>query len=279
MPTMRVYTLMGADGRPYRSSVPGTLGGYRRGRLYGRLDCRSALRAISVGDYIRHRVFFLDEATAIAAGYRPCAVCLPETYARWKAARDHDMHPVNGYTRPRSPLIRPADVTAYGELPAPIPYAGPELTSLLGLLTAPRSRIETVTVGHSRDDASRATVDAFTEAWQAVGRTVLAVVDWPEEAASWLRAAQRFTRGTPDAWVVAAAPLGWVQMSRRLRHSTGWDPNRTFGFASLAEPCITALAGQGTLDGLRGATGDGGIWKVESDRLTVCPPENEGTVA
>jgi len=30
------------------------------------------------GGYIQHRVFFADEATAIAAGYRPCAACCPE---------------------------------------------------------------------------------------------------------------------------------------------------------------------------------------------------------
>lgn len=82
-----MYTLTGPDGRPYRSPVPGTLGGYRRKRLYGRLDCPSALRAIARGGYIRHRVFFADEATAIAAGYRPCAGCLPERYAHWKATK------------------------------------------------------------------------------------------------------------------------------------------------------------------------------------------------
>lgn len=81
----RTFTLIGADGRPYPSITPGTLGGHRRGRLYGRLDCRSALRALAAGGYRRDRVFFADEATAIAAGYRPCAVCLPEDYGRWKA--------------------------------------------------------------------------------------------------------------------------------------------------------------------------------------------------
>ena len=35
---------------------------------------------------MRQRVFFADEATAIAAGYRPCAVCLPDEYRAWKAA-------------------------------------------------------------------------------------------------------------------------------------------------------------------------------------------------
>ncbi|MET8518227.1 hypothetical protein, partial [Streptomyces sp. NPDC005077] len=83
-----MYTLLGADGLPYRSTTPGTLGGHRRGRLYGRLDCPSALRALARGHYVAHRVFFPDETTAITAGYRPCAVCLPATYARWKQNRE-----------------------------------------------------------------------------------------------------------------------------------------------------------------------------------------------
>jgi methylphosphotriester-DNA--protein-cysteine methyltransferase len=36
------------------------------------------------GHYVRHRVFFADEKTAIAAGYRPCARCLSEAYRAWK---------------------------------------------------------------------------------------------------------------------------------------------------------------------------------------------------
>ncbi|MFJ9690583.1 Ada metal-binding domain-containing protein [Kitasatospora sp. NPDC101183] len=83
----RTYTLTGPEGRPYASATPGTLGGHRPGRRYGRLDCPSALRAIAAGHYVRHRVFFPDEATATAAGYRPCAVCLPEKYRQWKARR------------------------------------------------------------------------------------------------------------------------------------------------------------------------------------------------
>ena len=79
------YTLIGADGKPYASHVPGTLGGHRRNKGYGRLDCRAALGWIAKGHYVRHRVFFADEQTAIRAGYRPCAVCLPERYTDWKA--------------------------------------------------------------------------------------------------------------------------------------------------------------------------------------------------
>jgi len=79
--------LVGPDGRPRVSATPGTLGGHRRLRIYGRLDCPSALRALARGQYVRHRVFFADAATAVAAGYRPCAVCLPDRYAAWARNR------------------------------------------------------------------------------------------------------------------------------------------------------------------------------------------------
>jgi methylphosphotriester-DNA--protein-cysteine methyltransferase len=82
---MKRYTLIGSDAAPYESATPGTLGGHRATRLYGRLDCPSARRALENRGYIRHRVFFADEDTAIAAGYRPCARCLPDRYREWKA--------------------------------------------------------------------------------------------------------------------------------------------------------------------------------------------------
>ncbi len=75
------YILLGADGRPYESATPGVLGGHRRGKIYGRLDCPAALRAIARGGYVRHRVFFASESDARAAGYRPCGVCLRERAA------------------------------------------------------------------------------------------------------------------------------------------------------------------------------------------------------
>ena len=78
------WTLLGADGRLFRSEQPGRLGGHRRSRIYGRLDCPSALRAIARGGYVADRVFFADEPSARAAGFRPCGVCMPAEYARWK---------------------------------------------------------------------------------------------------------------------------------------------------------------------------------------------------
>src|SRR6267378_2541888 len=78
------WTLLGADRKPCQSAVPGSLGGHRRQRIYGRLDCRAAKQAIARGGYVKHRVFFLDGRTAKAAGYRPCAVRMPAEYKVWK---------------------------------------------------------------------------------------------------------------------------------------------------------------------------------------------------
>jgi methylphosphotriester-DNA--protein-cysteine methyltransferase len=81
---VKTYTLTGPDGRPYTSPAAGALGGHRRTKIYGRLDCPAAQRAIARGGYVRYRVFFADEQTAIAAGYRPCGVCCANRYRRWK---------------------------------------------------------------------------------------------------------------------------------------------------------------------------------------------------
>jgi methylphosphotriester-DNA--protein-cysteine methyltransferase len=83
------YLLVGADGKSYASEVRGQWGGHRRTRVYGRLDCPSALSAIARGGYARHRVFFADEATAVAVGYRPCSICCTDRYQAWKAGQSH----------------------------------------------------------------------------------------------------------------------------------------------------------------------------------------------
>ncbi len=72
----RTFTLLGPDGKPYTGDTPGTLGGHRRTKIYGRLDCPGALRWIAKGHYVKHRVFFAGAADARAAGYRPCKVCM-----------------------------------------------------------------------------------------------------------------------------------------------------------------------------------------------------------
>jgi methylphosphotriester-DNA--protein-cysteine methyltransferase len=77
-----VYTLLGADGRPCASENRGTLGGNSRLRIYGKLDCASARNVLGKG-YEEIRVFFADEETAVAAGYRPCGNCMRAQYREW----------------------------------------------------------------------------------------------------------------------------------------------------------------------------------------------------
>ena len=86
--TTETYRLLGPDGVPYESATPGSLGGHAGTRVYGRLDCPNALSFLRRGFEPRHRVFFADEPTAIAAGFRPCGACLRERYRQWKAAED-----------------------------------------------------------------------------------------------------------------------------------------------------------------------------------------------
>lgn len=82
--TQKTYILTGVDNRPYKSEIRGTYGGHRKTKIYGKMDCPAALRAIAKGGYVAQRVFFADEQTAIAAGYRPCSVCMREEYLKWK---------------------------------------------------------------------------------------------------------------------------------------------------------------------------------------------------
>lgn len=78
------YKLLDIKGNIYESDIPGKLGGNKKLKIYGRLDCPSAIRWIEKGYYIPNRVFFEDEEIAILAGYRPCAICMPEEYQKWK---------------------------------------------------------------------------------------------------------------------------------------------------------------------------------------------------
>lgn len=78
------FKLIDSNGKEYLSSIPGMLGGNKKLKIYGRLDCPSAKKWIEKGYYVSNRVFFENEDIAIAAGYRPCAVCMPNEYEKWK---------------------------------------------------------------------------------------------------------------------------------------------------------------------------------------------------
>ena len=78
------YKLRNNLNNEYDSKIPGTIGGNKKLKIYGKLDCPSALRWITKGYYIDNRVFFLDEETAIEAGYSPCGICMKKKYEIWK---------------------------------------------------------------------------------------------------------------------------------------------------------------------------------------------------
>ena len=95
----KTYTLLGPDGS-YISNTPGLLGGYRPKKIFGELDCASAKRAIDKGGYVKSRVFFADQATAEAYGWRPCAKCMPGAYLAWKRSQANTSPPPRRSARP-----------------------------------------------------------------------------------------------------------------------------------------------------------------------------------
>jgi hypothetical protein len=141
-----------------------------------------------------------------------------------------------------------------------------------------RRGARTVALGGGRSAAAAAAVTEFARRWEAGGGTVLTVVTWPEEAASWLRQATRFAGADPDLWVMAGPLRGWAQMTRRLLWSTAWQPARTIAFAALGTQRAVRLVGAHNLHGLAGVTADGGTWIVGNGTIHVAQAkENTGT--
>lgn len=85
--SQKFYFLQDTNDKVYVSRKAGQFGGHNKLKIYGRLDCPSALRYLAKGQYAKHRVFFADESTAIAAGYRPCGVCMKNAYIEWKSKK------------------------------------------------------------------------------------------------------------------------------------------------------------------------------------------------
>lgn len=56
-----------------------TFAGNKTLKIYGTLHCRSGKRMKK-----KNRLFFSDEAEALAMGYRPCGHCMKASYTSWK---------------------------------------------------------------------------------------------------------------------------------------------------------------------------------------------------
>lgn len=157
-----------------------------------------------------------------------------------------------------------------------VSWSGParaELSRMAELASVRGAR--SILIGRGRSAVAAAAVTAFARDWEAGGGTVLDVVTWPEEAASWLRQAARFTAADPDLWIMAGTPRGWAQMTRRLLWSTSWQPGRTLAFASLGTQHAIGLVGAYNLQGLAGATANGGTWTVCNGKIQVAPHDKD----
>ena len=49
----KIYVLTGTDKKPYQSATKGTLGGHKKDKIYGTLDCAGAARWIAKGYYTK----------------------------------------------------------------------------------------------------------------------------------------------------------------------------------------------------------------------------------
>ena len=81
------YKLTDVNGNIYLSNTPGEYSGNNKLKVYGRLDCGTAIASMRrfPGEYQKHRVFFADEKTALAAGFRSCGNCLRAKYKEYMA--------------------------------------------------------------------------------------------------------------------------------------------------------------------------------------------------
>ena len=156
-------------------------------------------------------------------------------------------------------------------------WSGPAGAELSRMTELALSRGARSAIGRGRSAAAAEAVTAFARRLEASGATVLTVVTWPEEAASWLRQATRFAAADPDLWIMAGTPRGSAQMTRRLLWSTPWQPGRTLAFAALGTRRAIGLVGAHNLQGLAGATADGGTWTVCNGSIQVAPRDRETT--
>ncbi|MCU1478756.1 MAG: hypothetical protein JWQ64_3449 [Subtercola sp.] len=173
-----------------------------------------------------------------------------------------------------SPRLDDARVAAVvGAHTQPKPHAAEEIDQMVRLALARGA--ETVTIGHSDDPHSAAAAKAFATAWRNQGGFVFDSIEWPDAAASWMREARNLVRFYPDLYVLGGAPAGLAQMIRRLIWSTNWAAASTIGFASAAAPTLHRLAGIQHLDGLTGATANGGTWRIDGAELAQIHPERD----
>jgi hypothetical protein len=92
-------------------------------------------------------------------------------------------------------------------------------------------------------------------------------VDWPAQAASWLRPARRLTAPDIELCIVLDNLAGSAQILRRLAEQPGWHVGNIITWSAIRRPALLTLFQAERLDGLRGTTATGETWTLYSDRF------------
>ena len=74
----KLYRIL-KNGKLINSSKPGKYAGWKPGKIFGTLDCKSGMRM-----HKKNRVFFHSLADAVKQGYRPCKKCRPISEADFR---------------------------------------------------------------------------------------------------------------------------------------------------------------------------------------------------
>jgi methylated-DNA-[protein]-cysteine S-methyltransferase len=228
---MKHFTLIGTDGVPYASATKGLLGGHRRSRIYGTLDCAGAARAIARGGYVADRVFFADAATAITAGFRPCAGCLPTEYRAWKDLRATMTFTYTTVASPIGDLLLLADadadaLAAIGFDPGDIPAGARPAPADTGVLATARRQLQEYAAG------TRTTFDL----------PLRPAFGGPFERRVWAHVA-RIPYGTTTTYGQVAGELDAPGAARAVGAANGRNP------LPIVVPCHRVLGARGALTG------------------------------
>ena len=81
----KLYSVI-KDGQTVRTEIPGQYAGWRDGKIFGRLDCKSGMRMKK-----ESRVFFAALEDAVKQGYRP--------YNKCKSLSQKDFELIKGLVR------------------------------------------------------------------------------------------------------------------------------------------------------------------------------------
>jgi methylated-DNA-[protein]-cysteine S-methyltransferase len=243
---MKKYTLIGADGVPFTTTVPGTLGGHRADRIYGTLDCPGAARAIARGGYVANRVFFADADTAVAAGFRPCATCLPDAYRAWKA-------------RGRARLTHTTVATPIGELLL-VADADHDALREIRFDTADVPDGSTPAAGGVLAEATAQLTEYTNNERTTFDLPLRPAFGGPFERRVWKHVAA-IPYGTTITYGEIARELGAPTAARAVGHANGRNP------LPIVVPCHRVVGSTGRLTGYAGG--------VESKRLLL---EHEGAL-